>query len=78
MRVSWIMAGLMTGLGLAACAGNSDLITERKGNEITVRLDEKDPAASHRAAREACALDRKRAALAGVSANSLKFVCQPF
>lgn len=78
MRVSWIVAGLMAGLGVGACAGNSDLITERKGNELTVRLDQDDPGASHRAAREACSLDRRRAVLAGVGSQSLKFVCQPF
>ncbi len=78
MRASWIVAGLMAGLGAAACAGDSDLITERKGNELTVRLDEANPAASHRAARDACALERKRATIAAVGSNSLKFVCQPF
>ena len=78
MRVTWTVAGLAAMLAVAACVGTSDLIIERKGNELTVRLDENDPSASHRAARDACALDRKRAALAGVGSTTLKFVCQPF
>lgn len=78
MRTRWIVLGLAVGLGVAGCAGDSDLILERKGNELTVRIPEGNPGAAHRAARDACALDRKNASIIGVSADRLKFVCQPF
>ncbi|BBK40806.1 hypothetical protein STVA_08260 [Allostella vacuolata] len=78
MRASWAIAGLAAVLAAGGCTGNSDLILERKGNELTVRMVEGDPGAAHRAAREACAADRKRAAVAAVGSDTLKFVCQPF
>ena len=79
MRSNWILGvSALTAMALAACANHSDLIIEHKNNEVTVRIVDGDSAPSYKAARDACALDRKRAALAGVSADRLKFVCQPF
>ncbi|WP_374447929.1 hypothetical protein [Stella sp.] len=78
-RSIWILgATAAIATALAACASHSDLIVAHKNNEVTVRIVGGDAAPSYKAAREACALDRKRAALAGVSAETLKFVCQPF
>ena len=79
MRANATMVGIaLIAAMLAGCAGQSDLVTQHKGNDVTVRVVDGNAAASHRAARDACALDRKRAVLAGVSAESLKFVCQAY
>lgn len=79
MRTLWTLAAsTVIVVALGGCADHSALVTSHKGNDVTVRVVEGDAAASHRAARDACALDRKRAVLAGVAADSLRFVCQSY
>lgn len=63
-------------LALAACAADTSLVVEQKDDSVTVRVPDGDTAAANRAAQQVCAAQRKRAVLAGLSSERMRFVCQ--
>ena len=60
---------------VASCATDNSLVIEQKDDSVTVRVVDGDTVAANRAAQQACAANRKRASLAGFSADRMRFVC---
>ncbi|MGE0716878.1 MAG: hypothetical protein AB7P02_15660 [Alphaproteobacteria bacterium] len=69
--------GLLAALALAAagCAPNTDLVISHVGDDVTVRIVDGDSGAAKRAADYACGVDRKRAVVAAVSADRIRYRC---